>query len=149
MLKKIAYSVFMYCIFRINKPYLPIPAGDISLKQAWFFVIFDVLVGLLILQLTNADLITTSLYCFGLLLSTFYSAPPIRFKGSSIATVILVPLVLIFFFQSSQFCSESVLIYKFFLQCEERHYYWNWLSYLFGMVNDSDYLFNFNVSNGV
>ncbi|XP_024026998.1 homogentisate solanesyltransferase, chloroplastic [Morus notabilis] len=85
--------IFDVEIDRINKPYLPIPAGDISLKQAWFFVIFDVLVGLLILQLTNADLITTSFYCLGLLLSTFYSVPPIRFKGSSIATVILVPLI--------------------------------------------------------
>ena len=90
----------MCYIFRVNKPYLPIPAGDISLKEAWFLMIFDVVVGLLILRWMNADLITTSLYCLGLVLATFYSTPPFRFKASSLATIIVIPLV---FFQSSVF----------------------------------------------
>ncbi|EXB38147.1 Homogentisate phytyltransferase 2 [Morus notabilis] len=77
----------------LNKPYLPIPAGELSLQQAWFLMIFDVLVGLLILRLMNADLITTSLYCLGLILGTFYSTPPFRFKESSVATVIVIPLI--------------------------------------------------------
>ncbi|GMN34650.1 hypothetical protein TIFTF001_042101 [Ficus carica] len=80
-------------IDRVNKPDLPISSGDLSLKQAWFLVIFAVLSGLLILRLMNADLITTSLYCFCLLLATSYSAPPFRFKQSSVATSIVNPLM--------------------------------------------------------
>nr|BBC82717.1 hypothetical protein [Ficus carica] len=80
-------------IDRVNKPDLPISSGDLSLKQAWFLVIFAVLSGLLILRLMNADLITTSLYCFWILLATSYSAPPFRFKQSSVATSIVIPLM--------------------------------------------------------
>nr|AJD80983.1 flavonoid prenyltransferase [Maclura tricuspidata] len=80
-------------IDRVNKPYLPIPSGELSLKQAWFLVISDLLAGLLILRLMNADLITTSLYCAGLFLGTFYSAPPLRFKESSFQTSIVNPLM--------------------------------------------------------
>ncbi|EXC03824.1 Homogentisate phytyltransferase 2 [Morus notabilis] len=79
-------------IDRVNKPYLPIAAGDLSLKQAWFLVIFDVLVGLFILWLMKADVITTSLYCLGLLSGILYSVPPFRFKESPIATLIVIPL---------------------------------------------------------
>lgn len=86
-------QIFDIDIDRVNKPYLPIPAGDISLKEAWFLMIFDVVVGLLILRWMNADLITTSLYCLGLVLATFYSTPPFRFKASSLATIIVIPLI--------------------------------------------------------
>ncbi|XP_024025065.1 homogentisate solanesyltransferase, chloroplastic-like [Morus notabilis] len=79
-------------IDKVNKPYLPIAAGNLSVKQAWYLMIFYVLAGLLILWLMNADTITTSLYCFGLFLATFYSAPPFRFKISSLATAIVLPL---------------------------------------------------------
>lgn len=79
-------------IDRMNKPYLPIPAGELSLKQAWILVIFDLVAGLSILRLMNADIITTSLYSLGLLIAHYYSAPPIRFKRFSLATSILLPL---------------------------------------------------------
>ncbi|XP_024027490.1 uncharacterized protein LOC112093398, partial [Morus notabilis] len=85
-------QIFDADIDRINKPYLPIPSGDLSLKQAWFLMIFSVLSGLLILRVMNADLITTSFYCFGILLATLYNAPPFRFKGSPVATIITIPL---------------------------------------------------------
>ncbi|EXB75187.1 Homogentisate phytyltransferase 2 [Morus notabilis] len=49
-------------IDRINKQYLPIASGDLSMKQAWFLVIFEALIGILILRLMNADRITTSTY---------------------------------------------------------------------------------------
>ncbi|GMN55985.1 hypothetical protein TIFTF001_025102 [Ficus carica] len=73
-------------IDRINKPYLPIPSGEISLKQAWFLMIFYVVAGLLILSSMNANLITTSIYSLGLLLATMYSVPPFRLKRYSLAT---------------------------------------------------------------
>ncbi|XP_024022019.1 homogentisate solanesyltransferase, chloroplastic [Morus notabilis] len=79
-------------IDRVNKPYLPIPTGELSDRQAWFLVIFYLLSGLLIMWLMNADLITLSLYCLGLFFGTFYSAPPFRFKRYSLATSIFLPL---------------------------------------------------------
>ncbi|XP_024022812.1 homogentisate solanesyltransferase, chloroplastic [Morus notabilis] len=79
-------------IDRINKQYLPVTSGDLSMKQAWFLVIFEVLVGILILRLMNADRITTSMYYLGLLLATLYSTPPFRFKESPVATSIVIPL---------------------------------------------------------
>ena len=79
----------------MNKPYLPLVSGELSLKQAWFLMSFGVLSGLLIFRLCNADLISTALYCFGLFLATSYSAPPFRFKGSALATTMLIPMVII------------------------------------------------------
>ncbi|XP_024021591.1 homogentisate solanesyltransferase, chloroplastic [Morus notabilis] len=79
-------------IDRVNKPYLPIPAGELSLKQAWILVISFAVGALSILRLMNADWITTSIFCFGLFLAHFYSAPPLRFKQSPIATSIVNPL---------------------------------------------------------
>ncbi|GMN35410.1 hypothetical protein TIFTF001_045014, partial [Ficus carica] len=80
-------------IDRVNKPYLPLPAGELSLKQAWFIVIFNLLAGLLILRLTKVDAITTTLYCLGLFFGTFYSTPPFRFKGNPITASIVLPLM--------------------------------------------------------
>ncbi|XP_024016936.1 homogentisate solanesyltransferase, chloroplastic-like [Morus notabilis] len=97
-------QIFDADIDRVNKPYLPISAGDLSIKQAWFLVIFYALAGQLILRLMNADLIITCLYCSALLLTTMYSAPPFRFKESSVTTIIMIPLVLLF--SSISFASE-------------------------------------------
>ena len=80
-------------ILRINKPHFPIPSGEISLKQAWFLVIFYVVAGLLILSLMNANLITTSIYSLGLLLATMYSVPPFRLKRYSLATSLVNSVV--------------------------------------------------------
>ncbi|GMN55979.1 hypothetical protein TIFTF001_025090 [Ficus carica] len=82
-----------WTFIRVNKPYLPIPSGDLSLEQAWLLVIFAVFSGLLILRWMNADLITTSIYCLAILLCTSYSAPPFRFKQSSVATSIVNPTI--------------------------------------------------------
>ncbi|XP_024022020.1 homogentisate solanesyltransferase, chloroplastic-like [Morus notabilis] len=79
-------------IDRVNKAYLSIPAGDLSLTQAWFLVMFDLAASVLILRFMKPDLITTSLAFLFLFLGTFYSAPPFRFKRSSIATIIVLPL---------------------------------------------------------
>ncbi|XP_024029404.1 homogentisate solanesyltransferase, chloroplastic [Morus notabilis] len=89
-------QIFDVEIDRINKPYLPLPAGDFSLKQAWsvtiFSVIFSVSTGLLILRLMNADLITTCLYGVWVLAATLYSVPPFRVKRDPVLTAILLSL---------------------------------------------------------
>ncbi|XP_024024440.1 homogentisate solanesyltransferase, chloroplastic-like [Morus notabilis] len=86
-------QIFDADIDRMNKPYLAIPAGDLSLKQAWILTIFSAIGGQLILWLMNANLITTCSFSLTLLLVTMYSAPPFWFKGSSVATLISVPLM--------------------------------------------------------
>ncbi|GMN39647.1 hypothetical protein TIFTF001_008880 [Ficus carica] len=86
-------QVFDIDIDRVNKPYLPLVSGELSLKHAWLMMSFGVISGLLIFRLCNADLISTALYCFGLFLATSYSAPPFRFKGSALATTMLLPTV--------------------------------------------------------
>ncbi|GMN65420.1 hypothetical protein TIFTF001_034484 [Ficus carica] len=86
-------QVFDIDIDRVNKPYLHLVSGELSLKHAWLMMSFGVISGLLIFRLCNADLISTALYCFGLFLATSYSAPPFRFKGSALATTMLLPTV--------------------------------------------------------
>ncbi|XP_024018142.1 homogentisate solanesyltransferase, chloroplastic-like [Morus notabilis] len=87
-------QIFDADIDRMNKPYLAIPTGDLSLKQAWLLTILSAIGGHLILWLMNANLITTCCFCFTLFMGTVYSAPPLRFKGSSIATVTLVSVTM-------------------------------------------------------
>nr|UYI00178.1 umbelliferone-6-dimethyl-allyl-transferase [Ficus carica] len=87
-------QVFDIDIDRVNKPYLPLVSGELSLKHVWLMMSFCVISGLLIFWLCNADLISTALYCFGLFLATSYSAPPFRFKGSTLATTMLLPTLM-------------------------------------------------------
>ncbi|XP_024025092.1 2-acylphloroglucinol 4-prenyltransferase-like [Morus notabilis] len=96
-------QIFDVEIDRMNKPHLPLPAGKLSLKQAWFMTIFSVSTGLSILWLVNADRITTLLYGACVLLATMYSAPPFRLKGDPVATAILIPLMSI--------CNYSGVLY--------------------------------------
>ncbi|XP_024029410.1 homogentisate solanesyltransferase, chloroplastic-like isoform X2 [Morus notabilis] len=96
-------QIFDIEIDRMNKPYLPLPAGDLSLKQAWFVTIFSVSTGLLILWLVNADLITTCLYSVCILLAILYSVPPFRVKRNPVATAILLPL--------TSFCQNIGIFY--------------------------------------
>ncbi|GMN65418.1 hypothetical protein TIFTF001_034485 [Ficus carica] len=86
-------QIFDIDIDRVNKPYLPLSSGELSIKHAWLVISFGVLFGLLIFRLCNADPISTALYCFDLFLATSYSAPPFRFKGSALATSMLIPMV--------------------------------------------------------
>ncbi|XP_024029411.1 homogentisate solanesyltransferase, chloroplastic-like isoform X3 [Morus notabilis] len=86
-------QIFDIDIDRMNKPYLPLPAGDLSLKQAWFMTIFSVSTGLSILWLVNADLITTCLYGTCILVATLYYVPPFRVKRDPVATAILLPMM--------------------------------------------------------
>ncbi|PON82410.1 Prenyltransferase [Trema orientale] len=77
---------------RVNKPYLPIPAGNLSVKSAWFLVILDALAGLLIVYLNSGPFLT-SLYCFSIILGSLYSAPPFRLKRSPIAALLCIATV--------------------------------------------------------
>ncbi|XP_020093051.1 probable homogentisate phytyltransferase 2, chloroplastic isoform X2 [Ananas comosus] len=78
--------------FGVNKPYLPIAAGDLSVQSAWFLVLFFAAAGLLIVSWNFGPFIT-SLYCLGLFLGTIYSVPPFRLKRYPVAAFLIIATV--------------------------------------------------------
>ncbi|XXG64194.1 hypothetical protein AAC387_Pa05g2206 [Persea americana] len=79
-------------IDKVNKPYLPIAAGDLSVKSAWVLVLLFAVAGLLIVGLNFGPFIS-SLYCLGLFLGTIYSVPPFRLKRFAVAAFLIVATV--------------------------------------------------------
>lgn len=79
-------------IDKVNKPYLPIAAGDLSVQSAWFLVIFFAAAGLLTVGLNFGPFIF-SLYSFGLFLGTIYSVPPLRMKRFPVAAFLIIATV--------------------------------------------------------
>ncbi|KAL6145389.1 hypothetical protein ACLB2K_056077 [Fragaria x ananassa] len=79
-------------IDKVNKPYLPIAAGDLSVKSAWVLVIFFAIAGLLIVGF-NFGPFVTSLYSVGLVLGTIYSVPPFRMKRFPVAAFLIIATV--------------------------------------------------------
>ncbi|EOY09634.1 Homogentisate prenyltransferase isoform 6 [Theobroma cacao] len=76
----------------VNKPYLPIAAGDLSVQSAWFLVIGFAMTGLLIVG-SNFGPFITSLYSLGLFLGTIYSVPPFRMKRFPVAAFLIIAMV--------------------------------------------------------
>lgn len=79
-------------IDKVNKPYLPIAAGDLSVQSAWILVLSFAAAGLLIVALNFGSFIT-SLYCLGLFLGTIYSVPPFRLKRYPVAAFLIIATV--------------------------------------------------------
>ncbi|ERN20464.1 hypothetical protein AMTR_s00068p00142730 [Amborella trichopoda] len=79
-------------IDKVNKPFLPIAAGDLSVKSAWLLVIFFASAGLLIVGMNFGPFIT-ALYTFGLFLGTIYSVPPFRMKRFPVAAFLIIATV--------------------------------------------------------
>ncbi|CAL1370882.1 unnamed protein product [Linum trigynum] len=79
-------------IDKVNKPYLPIAAGDLSVPTAWMLVILFAVTGVLIVGLNFGPFIT-SLYCLGLFLGTIYSVPPFRMKRFAVAAFLIIATV--------------------------------------------------------
>ena len=61
----------------VNKPFLPVAAGELSPGLAWFLCVALAAAGLGITTLNFGPLIS-KLYAFGLFLGTIYSVPPLR-----------------------------------------------------------------------
>jgi homogentisate solanesyltransferase len=85
-------QIYDISIDKVNKPYLPIAAGDLSVQSAWFLVIFFAAAGLLIVGLNFGPFIF-SLYSFGLFLGTIYSVPPLRMKRFPVAAFLIIATV--------------------------------------------------------
>ncbi|XP_047094836.1 probable homogentisate phytyltransferase 2, chloroplastic [Lolium rigidum] len=79
-------------IDKVNKPYLPIAAGDLSVQSAWLLVVAFAVVGFTIV-VSNFGPFITSLYCLGLFLGTIYSVPPFRLKKYPVAAFLIIATV--------------------------------------------------------
>lgn len=77
---------------RVNKPYLPIAAGDLSVKSAWLLVLIFAISGVIIVG-TNFGPFITALYCLGLFLGTIYSVPPFRMKRFPVIAFLIIATV--------------------------------------------------------
>lgn len=86
---------FFHDVCRVNKPYLPIAAGDLSVQSAWFLVLLFAVAGLLIVGMNFGPFIT-SLYCLGLFLGTIYSVPPFRLKRFAVIAFLIIATVCLF-----------------------------------------------------
>ncbi|KAL5141830.1 Homogentisate solanesyltransferase, chloroplastic [Glycine soja] len=82
-------QIYDISIDKVNKPYLPIAAGDLSVQSAWFLVIFFAAAGLSIAGLNFGPFIF-SLYTLGLFLGTIYSVPPLRMKRFPVAAFLII-----------------------------------------------------------
>ncbi|XAR70058.1 homogentisate solanesyltransferase [Bertholletia excelsa] len=79
-------------IDKVNKPYLPIAAGDLSVQSAWFLVLIFAVTGLLIVGMNFGPFIT-ALYSLGLFLGTIYSVPPFRMKRFPVVAFLIIATV--------------------------------------------------------
>lgn len=77
---------------RINKPFLPLAAGEMSRRTAWAIITSSAIVGLAIVRLCFSRLIF-GLYSFGMAFATLYSIPPFRFKRYPILAAITISCV--------------------------------------------------------
>ncbi|CAM9186304.1 unnamed protein product, partial [Phaeothamnion confervicola] len=64
---------------KVNKPFLPMAAGEMSGRLAWAVVAFSAVAGPLIVHANFSPLIF-ALYAFGLVIGTLYSVPPFQTK---------------------------------------------------------------------
>ncbi|KAK7244703.1 hypothetical protein RIF29_39529 [Crotalaria pallida] len=85
-------QIYDISIDKVNKPYLPIAAGDLSVQSAWLLVTFFAVAGLLIVGLNFGPFIF-SLYTLGLFLGTIYSVPPFRMKRFPVAAFLIIATV--------------------------------------------------------
>lgn len=76
----------------VNKPFLPVAAGELSSTKAWLICIVLAATGLG-LTTWNFGSMIAKLYAFGLFLGTIYSVPPLRLKRSAIAAFAIIATV--------------------------------------------------------
>ena len=79
-------------IDKVNKPFLPVASGELSVVAAWAFCALTALGGAAIVAANFGPLIT-KLYCFGLFLGTIYSVPPLRLKRFALPAFLIIACV--------------------------------------------------------
>mmetsp|Transcript_11849 Transcript_11849/g.23979 ORF Transcript_11849/g.23979 Transcript_11849/m.23979 type:complete len:371 (+) Transcript_11849:44-1156(+) len=79
-------------IDRINKPYLPVASGEMSVGNAWYTVALSGILGPLIVAKFFSPLLL-KLYMLGWLLGGIYSVPPARTKRNPLMAAATISLV--------------------------------------------------------
>lgn len=79
-------------IDEVNKPFLPVAAGELSHPVAWLLVCGLAAAGIGITAQNFGPLIT-GLYSLGLFLGTIYSVPPFRLKQFAIPAFLVIAIV--------------------------------------------------------
>ncbi|KAL5776044.1 hypothetical protein ACOSP7_008970 [Xanthoceras sorbifolium] len=85
-------QIYEVDIDKVNKPELPLAAGDLSVESAWLLVIAFAVNGLLIVGLKGSPFLTC-LYSLGLFVATAYSAPPFRLKRFAFGPLFTIVMV--------------------------------------------------------
>lgn len=79
-------------IDKVNKPFLPLAAEEMSPKLAWGVVVSSAVFGLTIVRLCFSRFIF-GLYSFGMTFGALYSVPPFRFKRYPVLAAITISCV--------------------------------------------------------
>jgi len=79
-------------IDRVNKPFLPVAAGELSARAAWVLCALLAALGLAITA-ANFGGMVTSLYTLGIVLGTIYSVPPFRLKRFAVPAFLIIATV--------------------------------------------------------
>ncbi|RKO97606.1 hypothetical protein CXG81DRAFT_18519 [Caulochytrium protostelioides] len=77
-------------IDQINKAELPLPAGILSIKQAWVIITTALMVGTSCIMLGTSNNLIRGLWAFGTFLGTLYSIPSVRGKNSAMYTCMAI-----------------------------------------------------------
>jgi homogentisate solanesyltransferase len=76
----------------VNKPFLPLAAGNMSTELAWGLCSGFAAVGLALTWI-HFDTLIAGLYAFGLFLGTIYSVPPLRLKRFAVPSFMIIATV--------------------------------------------------------
>lgn len=79
-------------IDKVNKPFLPIAAGELSTGLAWVLILGLAALGTTLAAVNFGSLIS-GLYAFGLFLGTVYSIPPFRLKRFAVPAFMIIATV--------------------------------------------------------
>jgi len=79
-------------IDKVNKPFLPVAAGEISKPLAWALVGGTGVLGCAIVSTVFSTLIC-QLYLFGMFLGTVYTVPPFRWKNNPVLAAFSIAMV--------------------------------------------------------
>eukprot|EP00747_Dinoflagellata_sp_TGD_P021027 gnl/TRDRNA2_/TRDRNA2_128214_c2_seq1.p1 gnl/TRDRNA2_/TRDRNA2_128214_c2~~gnl/TRDRNA2_/TRDRNA2_128214_c2_seq1.p1 ORF type:complete len:550 (+),score=94.96 gnl/TRDRNA2_/TRDRNA2_128214_c2_seq1:187-1650(+) len=79
-------------IDKVNKPFLPVAAGELSIQQAWVLCGVLGVIGLVLARTQFGPLIG-NLYAVGLGLGLAYSVPPLRLKRNAVAAFLIIAFV--------------------------------------------------------
>ncbi|KAK9815400.1 hypothetical protein WJX72_003049 [[Myrmecia] bisecta] len=85
-------QIFDQDLDTVNKPYLPIAAGELSPSLAWLLCA-GLAAGGLSLTAINFGPLITSLYSLGLFLGTIYSVPPFHLKRFAVPAFLIIATV--------------------------------------------------------